>query len=120
MCRAIASQFIRYYLPGFVLMFLQQSFKESLSCRTIPTFLEKHINNFAVPKSFTSLTGQAFLINCSPEVMLLTIDLYENFVDEKCIAISPVFSLQPSGIFGAKLIAPQSDRLVGNIYSALR
>ena len=107
MCRAISPQFIRYYLPGFVLMFLQQSFKESLSCRTIPTFLEKHINNFAV------------LINCSPEVMLLTVDLYENFVDEKCIAISPVFSLQPSGIFGAKLIAPQANCFVTDIYTAL-
>ncbi len=77
----IASQFIRYYLPGFVLMFLQQSFKESFSCRTIPTFLEIHINNFTI------------LVNRSPEVMLLTINSNENFINEKSITISPMFSL---------------------------
>jgi len=87
MCDTIAPQFIRYYLPGFVLMYLQEPFKESLCGRTISSFLEKHINNFTI------------LINRSPEVMLFTINPYKNLINEKCIAISPVFSLQPIGIF---------------------
>jgi hypothetical protein len=87
MCDTIAPQFIRHYLPGFVLMYLQEPFKESLCGRTISSFLEKHINNFTI------------LINRSPEVMLFTINPDENLVNEKCITISPVFPLQPIGIF---------------------
>jgi hypothetical protein len=48
MCDTIAPQFIRYYLPGFVLMYLQEPFKESLCGRTISSFLEIHINNFTI------------------------------------------------------------------------
>jgi len=87
MRNTIAPQFIRYYLPGFVLMYLQEPFEESLCVRTISSLLEKHINNFTI------------LINCSPKVMLFTINPDEYLIDEKCIAISPVFSLQPVGIF---------------------
>lgn len=94
MYNAIASQLIRYYLPGFISMFLQYSLKGSLRRRTISSFLEKHINNFTI------------FINRSPEIMLLTLNPDENFINEKCIAITLVFSLQPIGIFWAKSIAP--------------
>jgi hypothetical protein len=60
---------------------LQKPFKETLCCCTISAFLKKHINNFTI------------LINCSPEVMLLTINLDENFIDKEGIAIPTMFSL---------------------------
>jgi len=91
-CDTITSQFISYYLPGFGLMLLQKSFKESLCCRTVSSFLKKHIDNFTIPKALASLAGQAFLINRSPEVLLFTINSNENFIDEEYVAISPMFS----------------------------
>jgi hypothetical protein len=86
-------------------MFLQQPFKESLCCFTITPFLKKHINNLSIPKALASLMGQAlptalaslmgqaFLINCSPQVILLAINLNENFIDIECIAIPTMFFL---------------------------
>ena len=81
MCYAVTSQLIRYYLPGFILMYLQEPFKESLCGRTISSFLEKYINNFTI------------LVNSPPEVMLFTINLDENLIDEESIAIATMFSL---------------------------
>ena len=88
-------------------MYHQEPFKESLCGRTISFFLEKNINNFTI------------LINCSPEVMLFTFNPDENLINEECIAISLVPSLQTGRIFWTKLNTPQSDRLVGDIYLAL-
>jgi hypothetical protein len=61
--------------------------------------LKIHINNFSVPtalasaKALASLMGQAFLINRSPQVMLLTINLDENFIDKEGIAIAEIESV---------------------------
>jgi len=107
MCNTIAPQFISYYFPGFVSMYFQEPFKESLCGRTISSFLEKHINNFTI------------LINRSPEVMLFTINPDENLINEKCISISLVPSLQSGRIFWTKFNTPQSDRLVSDIYPSL-
>ena len=63
--------------------------------------------------------GQAFLINSPPEVMLFTINLDKNLINEESIAKATMFSLQLSRVFRAKSIAPQSNRLVGNIYPTL-
>ena len=52
-------------------------------------------------------------------IVLFTINLDENFINEKGITKSPMFSLQSSSIFWAKSNAPQSDRLVCDIYTAL-
>ena len=70
MGNAIASEFIRYYLPGFVSMFLQQSLEKSFCCRTISSFLEKYIDDLLI------------LSNSAPEVMLFTINPDENLINE--------------------------------------
>ncbi len=88
-------------------MFLQKPSKESPCCGAISPFLEKYINNLTI------------LVNRSPEVMLFTINLDENLINEKCITISPMIFLQPGSIFWTKSIAPQSDRFVTDIYPAL-
>ena len=41
--------------------------------------------------------------------MLLTIDLYEDFIDIECVTEAPVLSLQSPGISGAELNAPETD-----------
>lgn len=42
--------------------------------------------------------------------MLLAVDLYEDFVDEKGVTITTVLSFQSAGINGSKLDAPEADR----------
>jgi hypothetical protein len=60
--------------------------------------LKIHINNLAA------------LVNCSPEVMLLTVDFDKDFIDVESIAEAPVLSFQPAGINGTELDAPETDR----------
>jgi hypothetical protein len=94
---AITSQFIRYNLPWFTFVFLQQSPKESLSSLRISSVLKKHINDFTI------------LIYCPPEITLFAINFDENLINEKCVAISLMFSTQPGSVFGSELVAPQSN-----------
>ena len=54
------------------------------------------------------------LVDGSPQAVLLTVDLYENFIHEESIAITPVFTLQSAGINGTELDAPQAYRLAGD------
>jgi len=44
--------------------------------------------------------------------MLLTINLHEYFIDEKCIAESVMTTLQSRRILGAKLVTPQTNRFI--------
>jgi hypothetical protein len=51
------------------------------------------------------------LIYGPPEIVLLAIYFYEDFIYIEGIAVSPVLSLQSPGINGTELDAPQSDGL---------
>jgi len=55
------------------------------------------------------------LINSSPQVMLLTLDLHEYFGDEKCISKSLTSTLQALDIFGSKLVTPQTNRRMAHL-----
>ena len=52
------------------------------------------------------------LVNSSPQVVLLTINLHEYFIDEKCIAETLMATLQPPRIFGTKLFTSQTNRFI--------
>ena len=71
----------------------------------IPLGLEEYINHFTI------------LIDGSPQVMLLTVDLHENFVNIEGITIASVLSLQPACINGAELDTPQADRFAADRYA---
>ena len=43
--------------------------------------------------------------------MLLTIDLYEDFIDVERVSVASVFSLQAHGVEGTELNAPEPDGL---------
>jgi hypothetical protein len=60
--------------------------------------LKIHINNLTI------------LVNRSPQIMLLTVDLHEDFVNVEGVAIAPVLWFQSTGINGSELDAPQADR----------
>jgi hypothetical protein len=53
---------------------------------TIPPSLKIHINHLAI------------LIDSSPQVILLAIDLHEDFIDEEGIIVALMFSLPYSGV----------------------
>ncbi len=56
----------------------------------------------------------AILIYRPPEIMLLTVYFYEGFIEEKGIAIAPVFSFQSACINGTELDAPEADRFTAD------
>jgi hypothetical protein len=42
--------------------------------------------------------GQALLVNGSPQIVLLDVDLHKDLIDVKGVAIASVLSLQSAGI----------------------
>jgi hypothetical protein len=82
----ITSQLIRDDLPGFTAMVTQQPIKEALRSSTIAFGLKKYINNLPV------------LIHCSPQIVLLAVDFYKDFIDEECVTVAAVFLLQLSSV----------------------
>jgi hypothetical protein len=50
----------------------------------------------------------------SPQVVLVAIDLHEDFVDEEGIAVSPVLPLQSSSVYRSELDAPQANRFAAD------
>ena len=85
----------------------QQPLEESPGCLTISLGLKKDIDNFTV------------LINCPPQIELLTAYLHEYLINEKSIAVTPMFTFQASGVFGAELVAPEANRFVADGDSSL-
>ena len=79
----VAAQLIRHDLPWLAAIVPQQASKETLRSSTILFSLQIHINHLAI------------LVNSSPQIVLLAIDLYKDLVGVKAIAITSVFSLQP-------------------------
>jgi hypothetical protein len=70
--------------------------------------LKKYINHFTV------------LVNGSPQVVPLTLDLHEHLVNVERVSISVVLSSQSSRKLRAELIAPQSNSFVANLNTPLR
>ena len=99
---SIAAKLVSHDLPGLAAVTPQQPIEEALCRYTIPFCLQEYINNFPV------------LVDGPPQVMLLSIDLYEDFIDVKSIAISSVLSLQAAGINGAEFDAPEADRFAAD------
>lgn len=100
MCGAIAFQLIGHYFPGFIIMILQQALEKALGRLAVASCLQKPIDHLSV------------LINSSPQVLLLTLDFHEHFVDEKCISKSLMSTLQGFDVFGSKLVTPQTNKLI--------
>ncbi len=94
MSDSIAAQLVCHDLPGLTTMCTYQPFKEPLCSSPISFGSEIHINDFTI------------LIHRSPQVMLLAVDLYKDFIDEKSIAEALVLSFQAAGINGAEFYAP--------------
>ncbi len=87
----IASQLVGHDFSWFTTMTLHKTLEEALSRCTIPPYLQKHIDHFTI------------LIDSSPEVILLAVDLHKGFVDEESVAIASVLSFQSTSVNGTEL-----------------
>jgi len=76
--------------------------EKALSSLPIAADLQKHIDHLAI------------LVNCSPQILLPTLDLHEDFIDEKCIPIALVPAPQSPGILGSRFVAPQTNSFIAN------
>jgi hypothetical protein len=76
MCHTIASQFVRDNFPRLTLVFLDYSFEESLCGISTTLLLKEYINDFSI------------LIHSAPEIMLFTVNLDKNLINEKRITVS--------------------------------
>ena len=99
---SIATQFVSHNLPGFATVTTQQSLEEPLGRRTISASLKVYIHDIPA------------LIGSPPQIMLLAIDLHEDFIDVECVAVALVSALQSTGVIGPKLDAPESDGLMAD------
>jgi hypothetical protein len=52
------------------------------------------------------------LINRSPQILRLTIDLHEDFIDVQGIAVALVLALQSPGVPATKLDTPETDGFI--------
>jgi hypothetical protein len=86
MGHTITSQFVRHNLPGFTVVAAEQALEESLRRCTIPICLKIYIDHLTI------------LIDSPPELMLLTVYLYEDLVDEKGITVATMTSFQSSSV----------------------
>ena len=95
----ITSQLISHDLSGLGATGTHQPPEEALCCCTITSGLQIHINDFTI------------LVDRSPQVMLLAVYLYEDFIDVESVAVTAVLALQATSINSSKLDAPEADRL---------
>jgi hypothetical protein len=65
----VAPQLVRYYFSGFITMRIQQSFEKTFGGLAVASPLQEDVDDFSV------------LIDGSPQVVLPTINLHENFID---------------------------------------
>ena len=96
----VAAQLVGHEPHGFLSLTLQQSAKESPRCTPVPTGLYEDVDQVTV------------LIHRAPEILALTVDRHEDFVQEPRISESTLSSLQLPIVDGAELPAPLAHGFV--------
>jgi hypothetical protein len=94
----VTSQFIGHDFPGFAAIVSYKAPEESLRCCAIPLCLQVDINHLAI------------LVNSTPQLMLLTVDLNEDFIDVERVAVGSVFLFPSTGVYDTKLDTPETNR----------
>ena len=102
MSDTITPQLIRHQTIRPQSLTLQQLSKESLGGAAISPRLNQNVDDIAV------------LIDRSPQVLLLTLNLHEHFIQIPEVAEPACFLLQPTSVLAAKLPAPLADRFKGD------
>ena len=94
MCDLVAAQLVSHETRRFLALTLQESSKESPRRTPVPTGLDEEVDQVPV------------LVHGAPEILALTVDRDEDFVQKPPIAESTLSALQPPGVVGAELRAP--------------
>jgi hypothetical protein len=102
MCDPIAAQPVRHDLPGLATVFLQQSLEKTPCCPAVSSRLQKHIDHLSI------------LVHRSPQIVLLAVDLHEDFINEEGIPIALMFSPESPGVLGTEFDLPESNEFVGD------
>jgi len=105
-CR-IAPELVGDHPPGHAALAFQQLSEEAFSRTPIAARLEQDVDHVAV------------LVNGAPEILLLTPNVHEEFIQVPRITQPTLSLLEPTSILGTELPAPLSDGLVGDHDSPL-
>ena len=91
---SIATQLVRHETRRFLALPLQELPKESPRRTRVPAGLDEEVDQVPV------------LVHGAPEILAVTVDRDEDFVQKPRIAESALAALQPPGVLGAELHAP--------------
>ena len=97
---SVAAQLVGHETDRFPSLTFQESPKESPRRTPVPARLDEEVNQVSV------------LVHRAPEILALTVDRDEDFVQKPRIAESAFASLQPPGVIGAELPAPLPNGFV--------
>jgi len=74
----------------------------------VRSFLRAHVKHIII------------LINGSPQILLLSMDLNEDLINEKCVTISLMFSPKSKGVLRPEFVSPQTNSLIAHLEATLR
>lgn len=77
----------------FAAVISEQPIKDALRSLAVASTLQDDINDLSV------------LTDSAPQIMLLTINIYEHPINEKCISLALVFILQWTSVFRSELVS---------------
>ena len=97
---AVAAQLVGHETRRFLALPLQESPKESSRRTCVPAGLNEEVDQVPV------------LVHGAPEILALTVNRDEDFVQKPRIAESALSALQPPGVIGAELPAPLPNGFV--------
>ena len=100
-CR-IAPQLVGDHPPGHAALTFQQLTEETFSCTPIATQLDEDVDHITV------------LVNGAPEIVSLTPNVHEEFIQVPRIAQATLSPIEGTGVRGAELSTPLPDALVGD------
>jgi hypothetical protein len=75
---SVAPQIVGHYFSRLAAMRFEQTLEETYRCLSVSARLQKHIDHFTI------------LIDRTPKIVLLALDLHKDFIYEEGIAITPV------------------------------
>ena len=96
----VAAQRVGHEPHGFLSLTVQQSAEESPRCPRVPTGLYEDVDQITV------------LIHRAPEILALTVDRHEDFIQEPRISESTLSALQLPSVVGAEFPAPLPNGFV--------
>ncbi len=100
MCNTVAAQLVGHEPHGFLSLTFQEFPKEFSRRAPVPAGLDEEVDQVTV------------LVDRTPQILALTVDRDEDFVQKPRITEAALSSLQPPGVVGAELLAPLPNGFV--------